>query len=135
MSRHVSDVLRTGILAVLAGFALLQAQSFTGAIIGSITDPSGAAVPNAKLKATEQSSNLVSETESDVRGSYFFPSLRPGTYRIEAEASGFRKLIHPNLEVRVNDRLEVNLSMVLGAVSESVEVSAAPALVESQTGA
>ena len=82
-------------LAAFAGSALLQAQSITGAITGSITDPSGAAVPNAKVTATEVSSNIASETQSDVRGSYSFPSLRPGVYRVEVEATGFRKLVHP----------------------------------------
>src|SRR4051812_5100363 len=73
MSRRVRDIFAMAALAVFAGFALLQAQSFTGAIIGTITDPTGAAVPAAKLKAIEESSNLVTETGSDVRGGYFFP--------------------------------------------------------------
>jgi hypothetical protein len=120
---------------MLAGSAILSGQSFTGAITGTITDQSGAAVPNAKLTAIEESSNISSETQSDVRGAYSFPSLRPGTYRVEAEASGFRKLVHAAIEVRVNDRLEVNMTMLLGSLTESVEVTAAPPLVESQTGA
>ena len=135
MHRRVRDILLMATLAAFAGSALLQAQSITGAITGSITDPSGAAVPSAKVTATEVSSNIASETQSDVRGSYSFPSLRPGVYRVDVEATGFRKLVHPSIEVRVNDRLEVNLTMVLGAISESVEVNAAPPLVESQTGA
>src|SRR5207249_8567339 len=107
MDHHVRDILLTATLAAFAGPALLDAQSFTGAMIGVITDPSGAAVPNAKVTAAEASSNLVSQTISDVHGVYSFPALRPGTYRVEAEAAGFRKLIRPNIEVRVNDRLEV----------------------------
>jgi len=62
-------------------------------------------------------------------------ALRPGTYLIEAEAVGLRKLIRPNHELHVNDRLEVNLTMAQGAVSETVEVNSAPPLVESKTGA
>ena len=135
MHRRVRHIFLMATLAAFAGSALLQAQSITGAITGSITDPSGAAVPSAKVTATEVSSNIASETQSDVRGSYSFPSLRPGVYRIEVEATGFRKLVNPSIEVRVNDRLEINLTMVLGAISESVEVNAAPPLVESQTGA
>ncbi len=123
-----------GILAVSVGAAVLSAQSFTGAIAGAVTDPSGGAVPNARVKAVEESSNLVTETQSDLRGGYRFPSLRPGSYRLEGEASGFRKLVYPNIEVRVNDSLEINLTMTLGPVSESIEVVATPPLVESQTG-
>lgn len=122
------------LITILAVTAVLEAQSFTGAITGAVTDPSGAAVPHARVTATEQSSNIQTEVVSDVHGSYLFASLRPGVYRLVAEASGFRKLVNPNIEVRVNDRLEINLTMVLGAVNESVEVTASPALVESQTG-
>ncbi|HEY3838270.1 MAG TPA: carboxypeptidase-like regulatory domain-containing protein, partial [Bryobacteraceae bacterium] len=124
-------------LMVLAAFAPaipLNAQSITGAIIGTITDQSDAAVANAKLTATEVTSNVATETVSDAQGLYSFPSLRSGVYRIEAEAPGFRKLSEPNIEVRVNDRLEINLKMVVGAVSESIVVSGATPLVETQTG-
>jgi hypothetical protein len=114
--------------------APLRAQSITGAIVGTVTDQSDAAVANVKLTATEVTSNAATETVSDARGMYSFPALRSGVYRIEAEATGFRKLSQPNIEVRVNDRLEINLRMVLGAVSESIEVTAAPPLVETQTG-
>ncbi|HLJ17099.1 MAG TPA: TonB-dependent receptor [Bryobacteraceae bacterium] len=122
-------------LVAFAAAAPLRAQSTTGAIVGTVTDQSDAAVPNAKLTATEVSSNTATETVSDPRGLYSFPALRPGVYRVEAEASGFRKLTEPNIQVRVDDRLEVNLKMVLGAVNESIVVSATAPLVESQTGA
>lgn len=112
----------------------LRAQSITGAIVGTVTDQSDAAVANAKLTAIEVASNVATETVSDARGLYSFPALRSGVYRIEAEAAGFRKLSEPDIEVRVNDRLEINLKMVLGAVNESIVVSAAAPLVETQTG-
>ena len=105
---------------MLAGSCLLVAQSFTGAVIGTVTDPSGAAVAKAQLKAVEVPSNVATES---------------GVYRLEAEAAGFRCPVHPNVEVHVADRLELNLAMVLGGVSESVEVSGAAPLVESQSGA
>ncbi|MBL8179683.1 MAG: TonB-dependent receptor [Bryobacterales bacterium] len=110
-------------------------QSTTGAILGNITDPAAAAVPQAKIAAIEQRTNLTAETVSDATGAYAFPALRPGVYRLEVEASGFRKAVRNGVEVRVNDRLELNIAMVLGAVSESVEVTAAAPLVESQSGA
>ena len=111
------------VLTIVTATAGLEGQSFTGAIARAVTDPSGAAVPHARLTATEQDSNVKAEALSDASGRYIFPSLRPGVYRIEAEASGFSKLVNPNIEVRVNDRLEINLIMVLGAVSETVEVT------------
>jgi len=122
-------------LAAFVPTTPLGAQSTTGAIVGTVTDQSDAAVANAKLTATEVTSNISTETLSDAQGLYSFAALRTGVYRIDAEATGFRKLSESNIEVRVNDRLEINLKMVLGAVSESIVVSAAAPLVESQTGA
>jgi hypothetical protein len=120
---------------LMIGAAMLPGQSFTGAITGTVADPSGAAIPNVKVTAVEQRSNVSSETKSDTRGVYLFPALRPGMYRMEAEASGFRKLVRSGIEVRVNDSLTVDLSLTLGAVTESVEVTGAAPLVESQSGA
>jgi hypothetical protein len=130
MFRFILSIVITSVLA-----SSLYAQSTTGAIVGTVTDPSSAAVPNVRLTATEESSNLVAQTQSDARGGYSFPSLRPGIYRVTAEAGGFRRLVNTGIEVRVNDRLEINLSLVLGATTESVEVTAGAPLVESQTGA
>lgn len=131
MKRHILDL----VLAILVVVALSEAQSFAGSIAGKVADPSGAALPRTKVSAAEQESNIKAKAISDSSGHYVFPSLRRGIYRSEAEAPGFRKLVNPNSEVRVNDRLEMNLTMVLGSVSETVEVNASAALLETQTGA
>ena len=126
---------RLAIIAILFSAAPLAAQSITGGISGTVADQTGAVVPNAKLTAIETRSNVVTETVSDAAGAYSFPALRVGEYRVEAEADGFRKLVRSGIQVRVNDRLRVDLTMTLGAVSESVQVSGAAPLVESETGA
>ena len=89
----------------------LNAQSTTGSIVGTVPDPSGAAVPNIRLTAIKESSNLAAQTQSDARGGYSFPSLRLGIYRVTAEAGGFRQLVNSGIEVRVNDGLEINLPL------------------------
>ena len=68
MHHRVRDIILTAALAAFAGPALLEAQSFAGAMIGSVTDPSGAAVPNAKVTAAAGTSNLVTATQSDLHG-------------------------------------------------------------------
>jgi hypothetical protein len=122
-------------LALFAASLVVLAQSFTGAITGVVNDPSAAAVPSARIVAIEERSNVSTETVAGLDGSYSFPALRPGLYRLEVEAAGFRKLVQSGIEVRVNDRLRLDLAMTLGAVNESVLVTGAAPLVESQTGA
>lgn len=116
-----------------AGGALTQ--STTGAIVGVVTDPTSAPVPNARVAAVEELTNIRAETTTSTQGDYAFPSLRPGTYRIEVEASGFRRLVRSGIEVRVNDRLRLDLALSLGPVTESVEVVGVAPLVETESGA
>ena len=113
----------------------LSAQVNTGAITGSVIDPSSAAIAGARVTAREERSNTVAEAVADPQGNYGFPALVPGLYRIEAEAAGFRKLVRSGVELRVNDRLRVDLALPLGQLTESVEVTAAAALIEQESGA
>ncbi|MBL8222510.1 MAG: carboxypeptidase regulatory-like domain-containing protein, partial [Bryobacterales bacterium] len=91
------QVLILFLLSCVAGWG----QSTTGAVVGTIADPSAAGVPQVRVVATEQRTNLTAETVSDASGAYAFPALRPGMYRIEAEAAGFRKAVRSGVEVRV----------------------------------
>ncbi len=137
MARAFSARLRAVLFSVLLGISgqQLAGQSFTGAIVGTITDPSGAVVPKARVVAIEERSNVSAETLSDAEGFYAFPALRSGVYRLEVVAEGFRRLVRSGIEVRVNDRLRVDLTLAVGAATESIQVTAAAPLVESQTGA
>ena len=92
-------------------------------------------VAMCRTESIKESSNLAAQTQSDARGGYLFPSLRLGIYRETAQVGGFRQLVKSGIEVHVNEGLEINLSLVLGTMSESVAVTAGAPLVESQTGA
>ena len=119
----------------LLAIAPLFTQSFTGAVVGTVSDPSGAAITGAKVIAVEQRSNVTAEAMASADGGYAFPALRSGMYRITVEAPGFRRYVRSGIEVRVNDRLRLDLELQLGAVNESIEVTGAAPLVESETGA
>lgn len=124
------------ILAMSLGLAIpVFSQSTTGAIVGTVADPSGAAVPGVRIAAIEERTNFREQSVSGEDGGYAFPSLRPGQYRIETEAQGFRKLVRGGIELRINDRLRVDLELQIGAMTESVQVTAAAPLVESESGA
>ena len=116
------------LVAMLVGtFAVpstVYAQAVTGTLLGNVTDSSGGAVPGATVTATETQTNSSRTAVSNEAGHYIFSSLRNGTYTVEAELQGFRKVIRQNVRVDVNTTMRVDLSLELGQVTESVTVAA-----------
>lgn len=122
---------------LLIGLALSCAVSFgqvaTGSITGNIVDAAGAAVPNAKVSATNIGTNAVSETESSGAGIYLFPALPAGNYTISVEKQGFKKASRTGVEIRVAQRIELDIPLEVGDVSVSVDVTAEVPLLEATT--
>src|SRR4051794_16351360 len=86
----------------------VAAQVSSGEIVGTITDSSGAAVPSAKIVATNAQTNIVArETVSSDDGTYTITLLPPGTYTLSAEASNFRKTVQNGIELQTNQRAKV----------------------------
>jgi hypothetical protein len=105
------------------------AQAVRGTLLGTITDTSGAAVPGATVTITDQGTNIVTSSVTNESGFYTFPNLKDGVYRVEAELSGFKKVVRENVQVDVNTTIRVELRLEAGNVSETVNVSAeTPAL-------
>lgn len=124
------------VVSMLTAFSgMAYGQSFTGVISGRIEDATAAAVPGAKIAAIEKETNVMTRTVSDGQGEYSLPALRPGTYRVEAEASGFKKLVRAGIEVQVNARVRLDLALALGSITETMDVSASAPLVESDNSA
>jgi hypothetical protein len=101
----------------------LVAQVDTGTIVGTLHDPSGAAVPSATVTIVEKSTNTSTVVHSNDKGDYTSPPLHVGPYSVSAEAPGFKTETHDNLTLQVQDRLRVDFDMQVGQVSESVLVS------------
>src|ERR1700751_5258074 len=93
-------------------------QAVNGTLLGTLTDSSGAAVAEAKVTATEVSTGIARVTQTNPSGNYVFPDMAPGTYRVLAEAKGFKKQIRSDLRLDVNSTLRADLTMQPGAVSE-----------------
>jgi hypothetical protein len=110
-----------------------MAQSSLGAIVGIVTDPTGAVTPGAKVVVTNLETNVSFEYETDHVGSYYLPSLIPGRYRVNANKAGFRPVTVTPVVVDVNQTVRVDISMPLGGVGEAVEVSAIAQLVNTDT--
>src|SRR5215472_12385290 len=118
--------------AVLAGLTSITAfsQEFRGTITGTVTDSSGAVVADANIEAQNIETNSVERTKTNSSGLYVLPFLAIGHYNISASATGFKKGVRNNIELRVSDRVQLDFKMELGAVSEEVTVSSQSALLE-----
>ena len=112
------------LLALAATASVSSAQDFRGGITGRITDASGGRMPGVTVTATNVATNVASTTTTNGEGDYAILFLNPGTYAIEAELTGFKKAVRPTLEVRVGEKLGVDLLLQVGTMSETVSVSA-----------
>ncbi len=118
---------------VLVAISCLAAQEFRGTILGRVSDATSAVVPNATVTVTNTATNTAVTVQTGADGSYLAPFLIPGPYRITAEAAGFKKAVRDGIEVRVQDRLSVDITLEVGATSEAIEVTASAPLLETNT--
>jgi hypothetical protein len=123
---------------VLLGAGLLtgvHAQTSTvGSISGSVRDPQGAAVPKTEVVITEETTGQTRTVKTDDDGDYSAQSLPIGRYSVSASPQGFKKTVATGVEVHVGDSLVVDLKLEVGAVTETVTVTDAARLVETESG-
>lgn len=114
-----------------AGFA----QDITATIVGTITDPSGAGVPGAKVSVFNVRQNHEERAvTTDATGNFTVPYLPVSTYRISVEANGFKKAVREDIVLNVNDKLTVSVPLEVGDLAQTVTVAEAPVHVELQSG-
>jgi carboxypeptidase family protein/TonB-dependent receptor-like protein len=108
-------------------------QEFRGSISGRVTEASGAAVPGATVTITNLATNTSTTATTNENGSYTAIYLNPGSYTVAVEASGFKKVVRQGIEVRVADRLELDLVLEVGALADTVNITSDPSLLETNT--
>jgi hypothetical protein len=118
---------------MLSVAAIGFAQTITGRIVGTVSDPAKAPMPEVAVTISNQDTGVVWRVKTDGRGDYIAPSLPAGTYRIQAEQKGFRNSVSTDNVVNVAQETRVDISMQVGSVSETVEVVATAPLVRSTT--
>ena len=101
-----------------------HAQAESASIRGSVIDPSGAVVPSAMVRLIDVDRGLQNQVTTGDGGFYAFANVRPGHYRMEVEKSGFKLVRLTGITVNVQDNLEQNFKLSIGAPSESIEVKA-----------
>jgi len=123
-----------GALAIVLCSPILRAQSTNASITGRVTDPSKALIVGANVAAVSSGTRFRYEGVTNASGEYYLTNLPPGSYRLEIEKTGFKKLIKPDVTLHVQDALEINFEMTLGPASQSVTVEAGAPLVNTESG-
>jgi hypothetical protein len=117
-------VLVVAVLALCAGSRSASAQAY-GSINGTVTDPTGAIVPNATVVATATQTGAQATTTTNAQGEFTFPTLPPTNYSLTVNASGFRTYQQTALVLLANQALTLNPKLQLGAANQTVNVSGA----------
>jgi hypothetical protein len=120
-ARRLLPVWLIGLVLLLPSTARGQFDAAT--VLGNLTDETGAAVPGGTVTLTNLATGIVATTVSEASGAYQFLNVRVGTYRLEAEIQGFSKAVVPSVTVTVNARQRVDLTLKVGGVGETVEVT------------
>jgi hypothetical protein len=113
--------------------ATAAAQFDTAAVLGIITDQSGGAMPGVTVTLTNPDTGFTATTVTDDRGQYQFLTVRIGTYNLRAELDGFSAAVAENFTVTVNARQRVDLSLAVGGLGETITVTGAARLLESES--
>ena len=129
MKRSIAIASRIAILA-LATASTVYSQAVNATLVGTVQDSSGGVIGGARIAIVESNTGVAHGAETNTSGNFTFPNLPPGRYTVSAEIAGFKKEMRPNVEVAVNTVTRVDLRLQPGNVTESVEVTAAPPLLQ-----
>jgi outer membrane receptor protein involved in Fe transport len=131
---------RSWVLVFLAAMALFinggiagYAQVDTGALLGTITDESGAVIPGAQITLINQGSGFQTAKVTGPDGRYVFTPIKIGVYTVIAQKRGFRKVSRENIRVNVQQQVVVDFSLVPGAVTQTINVTSAAPLLQTQS--
>lgn len=120
-------------------FVMLAAPAFcqtiTASLEGTVRDATGAVVPGAKVEVTNVATNVTTPLSTGADGRFVAISLPPGTYKVAVTATGFKKAERTGIELRVNQAAQIDLQMEVGAITETLEITAAPPLLDTASAA
>jgi hypothetical protein len=124
--RHLNKLLVVCTLLVFSLSGSLSAQAVSATLLGTVTDSSGAVVIGAKVTVTEADTGFSHSATSNESGNFSFGDLPPGQYNVTVEITGFKKETRKGIDLLVNSSQRVDVQLIPGAVSETVEVTGAP---------
>jgi hypothetical protein len=121
-------------LCALLGLFAVQAFAQEATIVGTVTDPSGASIPNAAVTTVNTQNNQVTHFTTTSDGQFVAPGLQVGHYTVRVEVPGFKKAEQKDIVLNVGDRARVDFKLEIGSASESVTVEATPVAVQTESG-
>src|SRR5215469_6782897 len=121
MLRRVTLALIPAITGICFFAPTAPSQGF-GNIVGTVTDPSGAVLANAKVVAMEAETGVSREAQTTGSGTYVIPGLRPTTYSLSVEVPGFIKYSQANIQLTADQSVTVNVAMTLGPTTQAITV-------------
>ncbi len=119
--------------AALLLISALNAQEFRASISGNVTDPTGAPVPGVRVVAQSVDREVEYPAVTNETGRYVTPFLSPGSYRLRVEKEGFKPILREGITVSAVDRVNLNISLEVGAVSDRITVTADAPLLQTET--
>ena len=132
--RHLSfrllSVTSVSLLILLLSLPCLWAQTGNGIIKGTVLDQARTLVPGAQVTITNANTGITRTAQSNETGIFYFGAIQPGPYTVTVELSGFKKVVRPNVEVRVSDRIDLDFNLEVGNIEETVSVTAESPLLE-----
>ena len=127
MPRRICNLVLVGFFAAIVAFAQLD----TASIVGTVLDPSGAAIPNAAVVVQNQNTGATFNASANAEGNFVVPVLPIGRYRVTASSAGFKSGAVEGLTLHVSDRLRVEITLEAGSITEKITVTGESPLVDS----
>ncbi len=128
-------LLLVGVLSICCISVAMAQSTGTATLTGSVTDASGAVVPRANVTVSNPATGFVFTSVTTEEGTWYIPNLNPATYQLKIEASGFKSYVQNGIVLRTAEQPRLDVKLEIGEVTQSVEVTGAPPLLETETAA
>jgi hypothetical protein len=126
-------MLRFVITVLLLGSVAFAQTTGTATVVGTLTDNTGAVVPGAPVEIVNTETQFVYKGVTNAEGGYYVPNLIPGTYRLTIQAPGFKRYVREGVILRTSEQPRIDVQLEVGSVTESINVTAAAPLLETET--
>ena len=129
-------LLLAGVLSICFIAIVIAQSTGTATLTGSVTDASGAVVvPRANVTVSNPATGFVFTSVTTEEGTWYIPNLNPATYQLKIEATGFKTYLQNGIVLRTAEQPRLEVKLEIGEVTQSVEVTGAPPLLETETAA